>query len=114
MVLACSLLDHEQLGMLNARGWTLCLLNVPEAVLRQRAEHRQEREGWTNVEWLPVHLRNIKELLDQDAFAHVLDATLPAPALVDALVTMLDDGKPTPHIDEPSCSMASPTPTGLL
>ncbi len=89
-VLALSLLDREQLGLLNDRGWVVCLLDLPEAVPRKRAEQRFEREGWTNSEWLPMHLRNIEELLAQEAFAHVLDATLPVPALVGALLEILD------------------------
>jgi shikimate kinase len=91
-VLAYSLLDREQLGVLNDHGWVVYLLDLPEVVLRERAEQRLEREGWTNIEWLPLHLRNIEELLAQDAFAHVLDATLPVPALVGALLEILDSG----------------------
>ncbi len=91
-VLAYSLLDREQLGVLEDHGWVVCLLDVPEAVLRERAEQRLEHEGWTNIEWLPLHLRNIEELLVQDAFAQVLDATLPVSALVEALLEILDGG----------------------
>lgn len=91
-VLAYSLLDQEQLGVLNGHGWVVCLLDLPEAVLRERAEQRREREGWTNIEWLPMHLRVIEELLAQGAFAHVVDATLPVPALVEALLDILDSG----------------------
>jgi shikimate kinase len=93
VVLAYSQLDREQLGLLNGHGWVICLLNVPEAVLRERAEQRLEREGWTNIEWLPLHLRTIEELLTQDAFAHVLDATSPVPVVVDALLEILDNSK---------------------
>lgn len=92
-VLAYSLLDREQLDVLNDDGWVISLLDVPEAVLRERAQQRLEREGWTNIEWLPLHLRNIEELLAQDVFAHVLDATSPVPALVKALLEILNTGE---------------------
>jgi predicted kinase len=92
-VLAYSLLDREQLDVLNDDGWVICLLDAPEAVLRERAQQRLKREGWTNIEWLPLHLGNIEELLTQGAFTHVLDATLPVPALVEALLEILDTGE---------------------
>ena len=95
-VLAYSLLDPDQLGLLNDQGWIVCLLDVPEEVLRERAELRLSREGWTNIDWLPLHLHNIDELIAQHAFAHVLDATLPVPALVETLLEILG-GDATRH-----------------
>lgn len=91
-VLAYSLLDQQQLALLNAHGWVVCLLDVPEAILRGRAERRLHSEGWTNIEWLPLHLRVIDDLLARGAFAHVLDATMPVPALAATIMAILEGG----------------------
>lgn len=89
VLLAHSYLDDEQLGWLRSSGWVVGLLDLPEAVMRSRAEERLARDGWTNVEWLPFHLENIEHLSEQQAFAHVYDATLPAATLVDALAATM-------------------------
>lgn len=79
--------------MLNDHGWVVCLLDLPDAVLRSRAEQRLAREGWTNIEWLPLHLRNIEDLRARNVFAHVLDATSPTSGLVEAALKILDGGR---------------------
>jgi len=80
-------LDDGQLRSLRATGWVIGLLDLPEAVMRSRAEERQLREGWSNVEWLPEHLRNIEHLRSRRAFSRVFDATLPTTTLVLAVLT---------------------------
>ena len=92
VVLAHSRLDDGQLRSLRATGWVIGLLDLPEAVMRSRAEERQLREGWSNVEWLPEHLRNIEHLRSRQAFSHVFDATLPTTTLVLELAQIMSEG----------------------
>jgi hypothetical protein len=91
VLLAHSYLDDEQLGWLRSSGWVIGLLDLPEAVMRSRAEERLARDGWTNVEWLPFHLENIEHLSAQQAFGHVYDATMSATSLVEALAETMDE-----------------------
>lgn len=63
--------------------------------MRSRAEQRLADEGWTNIEWLPMHLNNIAEHRARDVFSVVLDATLPTPRLVEEVLRTLDDGRAT-------------------
>jgi len=44
VVLAYSVLDDEQLGALIAAEWVICLLDLPEEVMRHRADERLARE----------------------------------------------------------------------
>jgi hypothetical protein len=90
VLLAHSYLDDEQLGWLRSSGWVIGLLDLPESVMRSRAEARLARDGWTNIEWLPFHLQNIVHLQAQQAFSHVYDATLATPTLVEALAKTMD------------------------
>ncbi|MBN9104643.1 MAG: hypothetical protein J0I14_06540 [Propionibacteriaceae bacterium] len=89
VVLANSLLDEAQLERLTAAGWEVGLLDLPESVMRARAGERQAREGWTNIEWLPFHLRNIQELRALQAFSHVFDATRPPTELAATLAALV-------------------------
>ncbi len=88
VVLAYSILDAEGLALARERGWTVVLLDVPEAVLRERAARRERLEGWTNIEWLPTHLENIAWLTSQNAFGAVLDGTRPLPEVAEAVSAM--------------------------
>ena len=90
VVLAYSVLDDEQLGALIAAEWVICLLDLPEEVMRDRAEERLAREGWTNIEWLPFHLDTIEDLRARKVFSHVVDATLPRAASVRALADLMN------------------------
>jgi hypothetical protein len=92
VVLAHSRLDDGQLRSLRATGWVIGLLDLPEAVMRSRAEERQLREGWSNVEWLPEHLRNIEHLRAGQVFTHVFDATLPTTTLALTLAEIMSGG----------------------
>jgi hypothetical protein len=89
VLLAYSVLDDEGLDLLRARGWHLALLDLPESVMRSRAEAREREEGWTNIRWLPFHLDNVAHLRQMDAFATVLDATRPVTELVAAITTLM-------------------------
>jgi shikimate kinase len=95
VVLAHSRLDAEQLASLVAHGWVIALLDVPEAVLRARAQERLARDGWSNVEWLPVHLEDIADLRGRQVFSHVLDANQPTTALVRAVVDLMSTASAT-------------------
>ena len=90
VLLAHSYLDDDQLGWLRSSGWVIGLLDLPEAVMRSRAEERLARDGWTNIEWLQFHLQNIEHLHALQAFTHVYDATLSATTLVEALAATMD------------------------
>ena len=92
VVLAHSRLDDGQLRSLRATGWVIGLLDLPEAVMRSRAEERQLREGWSNVEWLPEHLRNIEHLRSRQVFSRVFDATLPTTTLALTLAEIMSGG----------------------
>lgn len=93
VVLAHSMVDDEQLASLVGTGWSVGLLDAPEEVLRSRAEERLACDGWTNVEWLPMHLSLIKDLRSRQAFSYVFDATLPTEQLVRAVAgAMTGDG----------------------
>lgn len=89
MVLAYSILDDEQLTALVAAEWVICLLDLPEDVMRERAEQRLAREGWTNIQWLPGHLQTIEDLRARNAFFVVLDATLPTAVSVSAVAHLM-------------------------
>ena len=56
-----------------------------EEVLRTRADERLTRDGWSNVEWLPMHLSVIEDLSARHTFEYVFDGTLPIAQLVRAL-----------------------------
>ena len=101
MVLAYSLLDEDQLCVLNDHGWVVCLLDLPEAVMRSRAQERFAREGCTNIEWLPLHLRNIEDLRARYVFVHMLDATSPTSRLVETVLKILDGGEKEPLVTAP-------------
>lgn len=68
------------------------MLGAPCAGKTTLMTPRLHSEGWTNIEWLPLHLRVIDDLLARGAFAHVLDATMPVPALAATIVAILEDG----------------------
>ncbi len=85
VVLAHSMVDDEQLASLVETGWSIGLLDAPEEVLRSRADQRLARDGWTNVEWLPMHLSLIEQLRARHAFSYAFDATLPTKQLVRAV-----------------------------
>ncbi len=89
VVLAHSIVDDEQLASLVATGWIVGLLEAPDEVLRTRADERLARDGWTNVEWLPMHLSIIERLSAQQAFSYVFDATLPITHLVRAVADVM-------------------------
>jgi hypothetical protein len=92
VLLAHSYLDDEQLGWLRSSGWVIGLLDLPEAVMRYRAEERLARDGWTNIEWLPFHLQNIEQLHAQQAFSYVFDATLPTSTLALVVADIMSSG----------------------
>jgi hypothetical protein len=54
-----------------------------------RAEERLARDGWSNVEWLPMHLTIIDDLSARQAFSCVFDATLSPSELVRAVVEVM-------------------------
>ena len=49
------------------------------------------RDGWSNVEWLPMHLSLIERLSAQRTFSYVFDATLPIANLVRAVAEVMTD-----------------------
>jgi shikimate kinase len=85
VVLAHSIVDDEQVASLRTTGWIVGLLDAPEEVLRTRADERLTRDGWSNVEWLPMHLSVIEDLSARHTFEYVFDGTLPIAQLVRAL-----------------------------
>ena len=98
MVLAHSMVDDEQLASLVGTGWSVGLLDAPEEVLRSRAAERLVRNGWTNVEWLPMHLSLIEDLRSRQSFSYVFDATLPTEQLVRSVAgAMTGDGPTVVH-----------------
>jgi hypothetical protein len=99
VVLAYSVVDDEQLGALIAAEWVICLLDLPEEVMRDRADERLAREGWTNIEWLPFHLDTIEDLRARKVFSHVVDATLPIAMSVHVLVDLMNSTSLTPTSD---------------
>ena len=95
IILAHSRVDEEQRSFLTRSGWVIALLDAPEAVLRARADERLVRDGWSNVNWLPGHLRDIEELRAHRVFSYVFDGMLPTLTLVRMvadLVTGDNDG----------------------
>ena len=58
--------------------------------MRDRADERLAREGWTNIEWLPFHLDTIEDLRARKVFSHVVDATLPIAASVRVLADLMN------------------------
>ena len=81
VVVAHSYVDDEQVVRLREAEWVISLLDLPEHVMRSRAEERMIRDGWSNVEWLPWHLEKIDQLHAEHAFSYVFDATLPTTRL---------------------------------
>jgi hypothetical protein len=92
VLVAHSYLDDEQLVSLREAEWVIGLLDLPEHVMRSRAVERLARDGWSNVEWLPWHLRNIEQLHAQQAFSYVFDATLPTSTVALVVADIMSSG----------------------
>jgi shikimate kinase len=92
VVVAHSYVDDEQVVWLREAEWVIGLLDLPEHVMRSRAEERLVREGWSNVEWLPWHLEKIDQLHAEHAFSYVFDATLPTTTLALAIADTVRTG----------------------
>lgn len=92
VIVAHSYVDDEQLVSLKEAKWLIGLLDLPEEVMRSRAAERLARDGWSNVEWLPWHLRKIDQLRQEHAFSYVFDATLPTTTLALAVAGTMRTG----------------------
>ncbi len=100
VVLLHSRVDDEQLAMLRDSAWVVGLLDAPEALLRARAAERQARDGWSNVQWLTTHLRDIEALRGRRAFSHIIDATQPTWTLVRVVAGLMGPDADRPRLVE--------------